>query len=264
MDLSGIIFVLLALGWAGYLIPKALQHQDELSLSRPVDSFSDSVRVLGRGAAGAPAPGPGSDTGADVAAAPLLRPKYAVSRAAARAAARRRRRVLGLLVLVLLATVATSVFAVTPWWSTAVPTLLVAAFLLLARTTVRRQLLAALHAALPDVVDADPLTDEELDVELDREDTAAVSRDELAAAVAAPNVDEGSLWDPLPVTLPTYVTKPRARRTVRTIELTQNGVTSSGHDHADTTLAREAARAERTAQPDAPAEESQQRRASGA
>ena len=50
--------------------------------------------------------------------------------------------------------------------------------------------------------------------------------------------DEGSLWDPLPLTLPTYVGKATARRTVRTIELT--GITSSGHDEADTELARRA------------------------
>ena len=41
------------------------------------------------------------------------------------------------------------------------------------------------------------------------------------------------------MTLPTYVNKARARRTVRTIELT--GINSSGHDETDTALAREAA-----------------------
>ena len=42
------------------------------------------------------------------------------------------------------------------------------------------------------------------------------------------------------MTLPTYVNKARARRTVRTIELT--GISSSGHDDADTALARETPR----------------------
>ena len=40
------------------------------------------------------------------------------------------------------------------------------------------------------------------------------------------------------MTLPTYVNKARARRTVRTIELT--GMHSSGHDEDDSALAREA------------------------
>jgi len=37
-----------------------------------------------------------------------------------------------------------------------------------------------------------------------------------------------SLWDPLPVTLPTYVSKPRAERGIRTIDLTGAGTRSSG------------------------------------
>ena len=43
-----------------------------------------------------------------------------------------------------------------------------------------------------------------------------------------PTEDGGSLWDPLPVTLPTYVTKPKARRTVRTIDLGEPGTWTSG------------------------------------
>src|SRR3954464_11896538 len=47
VDLSGIIFVVLAVGWAGYLIPKALRHHDDLAATRPVETFSESVRVVG-------------------------------------------------------------------------------------------------------------------------------------------------------------------------------------------------------------------------
>ncbi len=60
------------------------------------------------------------------------------------------------------------------------------------------------------------------------------------------------------MTLPTYVNKARARRTVRTIELT--GINSSGHDEADSTLAQEAAQsAEAAKEP-----ETGQRRVAGA
>ena len=69
--------------------------------------------------------------------------------------------------------------------------------------------------------------DEFLD-QLADEDTSGIAREELEAALA----DDGSLWDPLPMTLPTYVNKARARRTVRTIELT--GISSSGHSATDT------------------------------
>ncbi len=37
----------------------------------------------------------------------------------------------------------------------------------------------------------------------------------------------GALWDPVPITMPTYVSKPLAPRTVRTIDLSGPGVTSS-------------------------------------
>ena len=60
-------------------------------------------------------------------------------------------------------------------------------------------------------------------------------------AVAVPTVDGGSLWDPLPVTLPTYVSKPRAARTVRTIDLSEPGTWSSGRSEADTKLVEDAA-----------------------
>ena len=49
MDLSGIIFAALAVGWAVYLIPRALQRNEELAKTRAVSSFSGRMRVLGDG-----------------------------------------------------------------------------------------------------------------------------------------------------------------------------------------------------------------------
>ena len=48
MDLSGLIFVALALAWGAYLIPKALKHHEDVVRSRSVDRFSDRMRVLAR------------------------------------------------------------------------------------------------------------------------------------------------------------------------------------------------------------------------
>ncbi|HEY0774721.1 MAG TPA: hypothetical protein VGD51_11605, partial [Nocardioidaceae bacterium] len=48
MDLSGIIFVVLAVAWAVYLVPKALKHHDEVARTRSVDRFSTAMRVLAR------------------------------------------------------------------------------------------------------------------------------------------------------------------------------------------------------------------------
>ncbi len=245
VDLSGIIFVVVAAGWGIYLLPKAVRRHDEHS-ARPVDSFSDSVRVVGR-------------TGATPAApAPVAR-RHTITRATARRAARRRRRVLGLLLLALLATVGTSYFAMTPWWSTAIPAALIVIFLVVARITVRAQQTrreAAAFEAAPAPSAALPVV---IEPDLGAEDTAAISREELAAAVADPIPDDGGLWDPVPVTLPTYVHKARAHRTVRTIELAD--MTSSGHDAADTALAR---KTEAAASAEVSAGDAEKRKVAGA
>ena len=48
MDPSALIFVALAVAWAVYLIPKALEHHEESARTRTVDRFSKTMRVLGR------------------------------------------------------------------------------------------------------------------------------------------------------------------------------------------------------------------------
>ena len=79
--------------------------------------------------------------------------------------------------------------------------------------------------------------DDEPTVTLTAEQVAAARDDERVVAVAMQTADGGSLWDPLPVTLPTYVDKPVARRTIRTIELSDPGLFSAGHDEEATATA---------------------------
>ena len=75
---------------------------------------------------------------------------------------------------------------------------------------------------------------------LGEEDTVGISVAELQAALL-PTADGGTLWDPLPVTLPTYVNKPRAQRTVRTIDLGEPGTWTSGRTAQDAQIAAQAA-----------------------
>lgn len=268
--------MVLAIGWAGYLLPKALKHHDDQAMSRPVETFSDSVRVVGaqksaqrsvqKAEAASVGTGGAAAVEAPAAAAPVRR--HLVTRQAARSAARRRRRVLAVLLLALGTVSVTSYLAYTPWWSTAVPGGLVVAFLVVARLTVRSQARHAVYApdsadlrapaeAVETVAPSRAAAPAEVEPDLGREDTQGLSREQLAEAVASPVLDDGGLWDPLPVTLPTYVNKARARRTVRTIEIT--GITSSGHDAADSELARSAEEATAVAEP-----EDEQRKAAGA
>ncbi|UDY24107.1 hypothetical protein [Nocardioides sp. Kera G14] len=48
MDPSALIFVALAVAWAAYLIPKALEHHDAGARTRTVTTFSERIRVLAR------------------------------------------------------------------------------------------------------------------------------------------------------------------------------------------------------------------------
>ncbi len=278
MDLSGLIFVVLALAWAGYLIPRALRHHDEIAANRPIDSFSDTVRVLERTPATMRAlltpPSAKQRLGrrsrvveegaveARLETSTASAPARPATRVAVRGAARRRRRVLLLLLLLTTATAGVAAFHYLPWVYVAIPGGLVIGWLVLCRLMVRKE-----SAARPAAVEQDdPLAPRVETVEAFEPPVAEAVVPVATVGAHGANVDDdGSLWDPLPLTLPTYVTKPAARRTVRTIDLTQTGVTSSGHKAEDTKLARAAeadAKSAKSAEP-APGE-AQQRKVAGA
>ena len=270
MDLSAIIFVVLALAWAVYLIPKALKHHDELASDRLVEGHSDKVRILARKRRTVVTETvetlePAVEVSAQLEDA-LARSR--TTRAAARKAAQRRRRVLGVLVVAFIVVWTLTWFAYLPFMTPSIPGALVVAWLVIARLSVRKQqqrrrttTVVAPTAVEPEPVRATPpapSTSRDMVDLLADEDLTGSSRREVEAVLA----DDGSLWDPLPMTLPTYVNKARARRTVRTIELT--GINSSGHDKADTALARDASEsAEQSAQATTDAE-AEQRRVAGA
>jgi hypothetical protein len=184
--MSGLIFVVIALAWVGYLVPKALRHHDELQANRPVEDNSPSMRVLERTPAAAPSaftsPAPGVEF-----------PAVARTRTS-RAAAARRRRVLVSLLFVTAVLAGLSTYGVIPAWSTGIGVVMVFAWLVACRAAVRPPVAIAPVVAAP------------------------IEEPVVVVEPVAPVEDE-ALWDPIPLTLPTYVTKPAARRTIRTIEL---------------------------------------------
>ena len=266
MDLSALIFVALAVAWAVYLVPKALKHHDDVVRSRSVDRFSHTMRVLARrepvnrrNARLVVTPGRPASSAVVVTKGGEPAPVEARTlRAAANRAARRRRRVLGTILLANVVVVALAAFAVIEWAWTAIPAVLLVAWLVACRLMVRRERAASAPVANPvatpavetvEAVAADterptepgePVVarlDETPEQIADLEDTSSI------AAVVDP-----MLWDPVPVTLPTYVTKPAARRrTVRTIDLDATGVWTSGNTAGDSQLAREAEQADKAA-----------------
>jgi hypothetical protein len=240
VDLSGLIFVALAVAWAAYLIPKALRHHDDVARGRSVDRFSDSMRVLARREpvstrmARLVVPSARPTSPPAPVAAPVAAPdvQYAARRAAARTATRRRRRVLSVLLLALAGVAAACATGRIPWAYSAVPVVLLVAWLVACRLMVRKE--RTWRPSVPVASDDDAVEDVA--------DEAATGEHEAVPAGDA--TADPRLWDPVPVTLPTYVSKPPARRTVRTIDLDSTGVWTSGRTEADTALAREADAAE--------------------
>ncbi|MEZ5095488.1 MAG: hypothetical protein R2731_04905 [Nocardioides sp.] len=163
-----------------------------------------------------------------------------------------------MLVLLVVANAATAGVAAAgylQWWTVAIPGGLLCAWLIACRLMVRGE-----HRAWDRLVSADDRQEEGaaeslanapaaegVDAELPEgaldvtTEVAALTdaADDRVPVDALANADPG-MWDPVPVTLPTYVSKPVARRTVRTIDLESTGVWTSGRTEADAALAREA------------------------
>jgi hypothetical protein len=256
VELSGIIFAALAVAWAAYLIPKALHHHDDVAQTRPVSSFSPSMRVLAHREpvnvrdARLVLNRPGA--GDPEAAVPAAR-TVSASRASTRRATQRRRRVLGVLLGVNVVLVALAVLTVIGWVWQLVPAGLVVAWLIACRLMVKKE------RALP-ASDIEPVAMDEsaATIEVERNEQGFDELDPtnetqqvpvVPAGDAEPgNTGDAELWDPLPMTLPTYVTKPAAeRRSVRTIALDDSDVWTSGHTDADSAMVREAEGADHAA-----------------
>jgi hypothetical protein len=174
-------------------------------------------------------------------------------RAAAKRATKRRRNVLALILLANLAVIGVATFALIDWWYVAIPAGLLVAWLVACRIMVKgeRKALArrprVRSSAEPVARPAAPMpTAPPAAAHVDGDDVDADPMEDTSAGIAA--VVDPAMWDPVPVTLPTYVGKPAAaRRTVRTIDLDSTGVWTSGRTEADAQLAREADEADKAA-----------------
>ena len=223
MGTTGLIFAAIAIAWLAYLVPHFVRRRDDESVPDvdPADRFADSMRIIRNGTA------------------PLLDqdleriPTYEVStphtrQAAIRdlhrqevVAAARRRRVLLVLLASLSLIIGLCATGLSPWWTMAIPAGLLAAFVVGARISV-----GVIRRSLDQRFQQIRNGSNESTIFLSREDLAAVTGAKSGSTVAGesrpkadPSRSTGALWDPVPITKPTYVSKPLAPRTVRTIDL---------------------------------------------
>jgi hypothetical protein len=263
MGTTGLIYVAIVAAWAAYLVPMLLKRGDEVNRRRTAEKYSSpDARVLARnndvqsrskyvvrpagsvgssGTSGAVGSSGSGDSGASGSHAEPVGtdsspPARYVPNRARRVAAMRRRRVLSILTLSLLSMTALAGLGILLWWTVAIPSTLIVAFVILTRVQLRRQareraaLIAerraralAHHDCGPASAPSSPSPDHEMTVEV-----KLPVAEPAEPVVAAPEPAAEGLWDPVPVTLPTYVMKEKAPApTVRTISLSGPEVFSS-------------------------------------
>lgn len=224
------IFGAIAIAWLAYLVPHFVRKRDDdvtADAEDPAERFAQSMRVVQHGTA--PLLDQDlSEIGTYEVSTPLTR-RAAVTdlRRLETVAALRRRRVLLALMAALSLVVGLAGAQLIPWWSTAIPGGLLVLFFAVSRFSViamRR----SLDARYADIMRGG----DEVTVFINRaklkKDTKAVAEAvEETPAETEQKTATGALWDPVPITVPTYVSKPLAPRTVRTIDLSGPAVTST-------------------------------------
>jgi len=267
VDLSALIFVAIAVTWAVYLVPKAIKHHDEVQRARSVDRFSRTMRVLARREPVGPRDARLVVTPGRAPSVPKIETKgpapvvatVAARRAAANRAARRRRNVLSLILGLLVTVTAVAAAGVISWWYVAAPATLLVAWLVACRLMVRQER-GISRARAPRTPEAAAPAPAPVDDDTVTTGIPAVSGDGVVTTAPEVVVSDPSMWDMVPVTLPTYVGKPAAvRRSVQTIDLDSTGVWTSGRTDQDAAIARAADDADQARRDD----EGEQRRAVG-
>ena len=241
---SGIIYAIIIGIWAAYFIPRWLKRHEELSESRSVEKFEHAMRILSRRETTPDKryivmpPRPDAPRNSLPARSRVPAQRSAPARRRVGAAALRRRRILAGLLLVSLLAGALTPLTPVPWW---VPVLLLAvtlADLVHLRVQVRRsrevsRTRKAVRRSVRSRLMRFDALDRLMTVRREMAEDRAAEEARWAAAEEADRVEreaeerraaeQAAGWQPVPVPLPTYVSKPMAPRRAPAIDLTRPG-----------------------------------------
>ena len=231
---SGIIYAGLIGLWAAYFIPRWLRRHEELSESRSVEKFDHAMRILSRRdptpdkryVVMPPKPEPAPSTLPTRGRVPAQR-SAPVRRPRIGAAAIRRRRILAALVLLTVLTAVLSPLTPVPWWAPVLLLVLTVADLVHLRVQVRRsrevtRTRQAVRRSVRSRIMRFDALDRLMSVRRELAEERAAEEARWEAAEEALRLDreaeerrvaaEAAGWNPVPVPLPTYVSKPMAPR----------------------------------------------------
>jgi len=221
---TGVIFGAIAIAWLAYLVPHFVRHREDEQIDEPEldNRFADSMRIVRTGAAPLLNQDLEQIQTFEVSTPQTRRAAVAELRRLQRLAASRRRRVLLGLMAVLSATLGVCAVGLLPWWVAAIPGGLLLIFVVVARISVQ---------SMGGSLDARYRTirrgSEEQTVFLSRQEVSSKGARQAVKTEKPEVMTSGALWDPVPITMPTYVSKPLAPRTVRTIDLSGPVVASA-------------------------------------
>jgi len=221
---TGVIFAAIAIAWLAYLVPHFVRRRDDepVEESSPADRFSESMRIVRHGTAPLLDQDLAEIQTYEVSTPQTRRAAVNDLRRLEEVAAGRRRRVLLVLLAALSVVIGLGAVDLVPWWSVAVPGGLLVVFFVVARVSVRF-MLKSLDARYRDICQGS----NEATVFLSRKETRPVAGAVTPAGSQVEPAAKSVLWEPVPITMPTYVSKPLAPRTVRTIDLSGPSVSPS-------------------------------------
>jgi hypothetical protein len=230
--------------WALYFIPRWLRRHEELSESRSVEKFDNAMRILSRREPTAdkryvvmPARPADDEAGSGKSRSTrALRRKLRRKNRRRTSLAVRRRRIVAVLVLLTVVVGVAAPFTAVPWWGPVAFAFLDVLYLAHLRSQERRRrevsrsrdsVRARTRSRMRRFQSAERIgearrimADQRAAAEAARVQAEWAAHEEarLAADRAA---SDG--WEPTPVPLPTYVTKPVARRATRPLDLGRSG-----------------------------------------
>ena len=214
MGTTGLIFGAIALFWLAYLIPWFVTSRRDAEVLDDVvalDRLSTSMTIIRRGTDPlTDDPDPDLELTTPFTRSAAMRE---ISRANRLAVTRRRRLMVSLVAITVVLAVVPLLTTRLPWWS-----FLVTLGMTVVSQGICRYSVVTLRRTLDERVRLVTAGWENETMCLDLP-VEARSSDEMSIELSAPVAMAGSLWDPIPVTTPTYVSKPLVPRTVRTIDL---------------------------------------------
>ncbi|WCC80364.1 hypothetical protein O6R08_02185 [Cutibacterium equinum] len=220
---QAVLIAIVLVGWIAYLVPLVVNRRRNQEVTdEGHEDFPDTMNVVSRGSCTV-VPDQTDDSPEVELSTPYTR-SYArreLRRSWASAAKRRMTTMLVLLSLTVLCMVL-AILDVTPWWLVAVFALLLVGFFVLARWSVVRMAkrFDRRYALIDKGWDEDTIVLEAKTEPFRIDDEPTSWTIDLDRPVTTP---EGSLWDDVVVTAPTYVSTPLSARTVRTIDLSAPG-----------------------------------------